>query len=125
LIDEQTINKIIPPSIPLTELENKRVNFLLEVSDNKNNTLYRQIIENQIKTDIEIFSDEPKESISRKELSEIKGVFSVVIPDQPEAENLDIFKSRDFTGKARESILEDTNKIFHLNLKSKEANNSK
>jgi hypothetical protein len=49
----------------------------------------------------------------------------VVIPDQPEAENLDIFKSRDFTGKARESILEDTNKIFHLNLKSKEANNSK
>jgi len=30
LIDEQKINKIIPPSVPLTELENKSVNFLLE-----------------------------------------------------------------------------------------------
>ena len=126
LIDEQKINKIIPPSVPLTELENKSVNFLLEVSDDKNNTLYRQVIENQIKRDIEIFSNEPKESISRKELSEIKGVFSVVIPDQPEAESLDIFRSRDFTRETRESILEDTdtNKIFHLNLKSKEANNN-
>jgi hypothetical protein len=127
LIDEQRIDKIIPPSTPLTELENKRVNFLLEVSDDKNNTLYRQVIENQIKRDIEIFSNEPKESISRKELSEIKGVFSVVIPDQPEAESLDIFRSRDLTRKTRESILEDidTNKIFHLNLKSKEASNNK
>jgi hypothetical protein len=122
LIDEQKIDKIIQQSTPLTELENKRVNFLLEVKDDKNNTLYRQVIENPIKTDIEIFSDQSKESISRKELSEIKGVFSLVIPDQPQAESLDIFSSRDFT-KDRESILKDTNKIFHLNLKTKETSN--
>jgi hypothetical protein len=123
LIDEQKIDKIIPPSTPLNELENKRVNYLLEVKDDKNNTIYRQVIENQIKRDIEIFSDEPKESIFRKELPEIKGVFSVVIPDDPQAESLDIFSSRDFTNKERESLLIDENKIFHLNLKSKEHNN--
>jgi hypothetical protein len=123
LINEQKIDKIIPPSTPLPDLENKRVNFLLEVSDNKNNTIYRQVIENQIQRDIEIFSDEPKESIFRKELPEIKGVFSVVIPDEPQAESLDIFSSRDFTSKERELFLKDENKIFHLNLKSKEQNN--
>lgn len=123
LIDEQKIDKIIPPSTPLTELENKRVNYLLEVNDDKNNTIYRQVIENQITRDIEIFSDESKESIFRKELPEIKGVFSVVIPDEPQAESLDIFSSRDFTSKERELLLKDENKIFHLNLKSKEHNN--
>ena len=94
MIDEQKIDKVIPPSIPLNELENKHVNFLLEINDDKNETIYRQVIENQIKTDIEIFSDQPKESISRKELSEKKGVFSVLFPDQPQAESLDIFSRR-------------------------------
>jgi hypothetical protein len=123
LISEQEIEKIIPPSTTSTELENKSINFLLEINDDHNNTIYRQVIENQIKTDIEIFPIHTKEPIIRKNVSEIKGAFSVVIPDHPQAESLDIFQSRDFTIRDKESILKDTNRIFHLNLKSKETNN--
>ena len=123
LIDQQELEKIIPQSTSLTELENRAVNFWLEITDKKKKILYRQVIENPIKTDIEVFSDQSNESIIRKELSEIKGVFSIVIPDAPQAESLDFFSRTLTTNDRKELTYKDTNKIFHLNLKSSENKN--
>ena len=82
--------------------------------------LYRRIIDNPIKTDIEVFSDEKvTESVSRHKVSDIKGAFSIVIPDIPEAKGLDLFGSPiiEERGERTLDIKKPSIKIFHLNLK--------
>jgi hypothetical protein len=119
LIEQQNIQKIVPPSVTV-DTKNNRSGFWFEVTGDKQDVLYRRIIDNPIKTDIEVFSDEKvTESISRHKVSDIKGAFSIVIPDIPEAEGLDLFGSpiREERGERTLDIKKPSTKIFHLNLK--------
>jgi hypothetical protein len=120
LIGQQDIQKVVPPSFS-GDTQNSRSGFWFELTGDKQNVLYRRTIDNPIKTDIEVFSDEKKtESISRQKISDIKGAFSIVIPDIPEVEGLDLFGSPIIEEKG-ERILDVkklSTKIFHLNLKS-------
>jgi hypothetical protein len=119
LIEQQNIQKIVPPSVTV-DTKNNRSGFWFEITGDKQDVLYRRIIDNPIKTDIEVFSDEKvTESISRHKVSDIKGAFSIVIPDIPEAEGLDLFGSpiREERGERTLDIKKPSTKIFHLNLK--------
>lgn len=119
LIEQQNIQKIVPPSVTV-DTTNNRSGFWFEITGDKQDVLYRRIIDNPIKTDIEVFSDEKvTESVSRHKVSDIKGAFSIVIPDIPEAEGLDLFGSpiREERGERTLDIKKPSTKIFHLNLK--------
>jgi hypothetical protein len=119
LIEQQNIQKIVPPSVTV-DTKNNRSGFWFEITGDKQDVLYRRIIDNPIKTDIEVFSDEKvTESVSRHKVSDIKGAFSIVIPDIPEAEGLDLFGSpiREEKGERTLDIKKPSTKIFHLNLK--------
>jgi hypothetical protein len=119
LIEQQNIQKIVPPSVTV-DTKNNRSGFWFEITGDKQDVLYRRIIDNPIKTDIEVFSDEKvTESVSRHKASDIKGAFSIVIPDIPEAEGLDLFGSpiREEKGERTLDIKKPSTKIFHLNLK--------
>jgi hypothetical protein len=119
LISQQNIQKVVPPSVT-RDTQNNRSGFWFEITSDKQNVLYRRVIDNPIKTDIEVFSDEKEtESISRYKISDIKGAFSIVIPDIPEAEGLDLFGSpiKEEKGERTLDIKKPSTKIFHLDLK--------
>jgi hypothetical protein len=120
LMSQQNIQKVVPPSVT-RDTQNNRSGFWFEITGDKQNVLYRRVMDNPIKTDIEVFSDEKEtESISRHKISDIKGAFSIVIPDIPEAEGLDLFGSsiKEEKGERTLDIKKPSTKIFHLDLKN-------
>jgi hypothetical protein len=120
LIGQQDIQKGVLPSFT-GDTKDNRSGFWFEITGDKQNILYRRTIDNPIKTDVEVFSDEKKtESISRQKISDIKGAFSIVIPDIPEAQGLDLFGSpmKEEKGIRTLDINKPSTKIFHLNLEN-------
>ena len=53
--------------------------------------MYQKTISNPIQTDIEVFSNESKETITRQKVSISEGSFSILIPDLPEAKTFSLF----------------------------------
>jgi hypothetical protein len=120
LIGEQDIQKVVPPSFTGDTKDNRSGSWF-EITGDKQNILYRQTIDNPIKTDVEVFSDEKEtESISRHKISDVKGAFSIVIPDIPEAQGLELYGSpmKEEKGVRTLDIKKPSTKIFHLNLKN-------
>jgi hypothetical protein len=111
LISQNKIEKKLPPS---SNISNKS-GFWFEVIDDKQNVLYQRIISNPIRTDIEVFSNEPKESIMRQKISQIEGVFSLLIPDLPDAKSFSLFSSPIENGEV--ALQKAATKIFQMNLK--------
>jgi hypothetical protein len=93
--------------------------FWLELSNDNRSILYRQIIDNPIRIDTDVFSENPKQSIKRHELVDIKGTFSIVIPNIPDARNFDLFGSPVLSEGMR-GLQKPAAKIFHLDLKEDE-----
>jgi hypothetical protein len=46
--------------------------------------LYRRVIHNPMREDVEVFSEDPKQSVARRTVPNRKGVFVVVVPDTEE-----------------------------------------
>jgi hypothetical protein len=111
LISENKIEKKLPPS---SNISNKSGSWF-EVIDDKQNVLYQRVISNPIRTDIEVFSDESKESIMRQKISQIEGVFSILIPDVPDAKSFSLFSSPVENGEV--ALQKPATKIFQMNLK--------
>ena len=115
LISRQSVEKLItiPP-------ESKNPEYIsetwFELSDSKRNVIHRQNLNNLIRKDMEVFSDDPNNSISRHKVDEIKGTFSILVPDVSEADSLDIFTLP--TSSVKEARFSDENKknVFHLKL---------
>ena len=57
LISQQKIEKVLPPSGPSDNSKQNQTGFWYELTDSKNNTLYRQVMDFPIKTDTEVFSN--------------------------------------------------------------------
>jgi len=64
---------------------------------------------------MEVFSEDPNNSIHRQKIEDIRGTFSILIPDIPNATNFDIFSSPITTDSALRA--ENKKNVFHLNLK--------
>lgn len=110
LVSQDKVEKILPPS---TKISN-RSGFWYEVADDKQNVLYQRIISSPIQTDVEVFSNESKESIMRQKVSNIQGVFSILIPDFPEARTFSLFSSPIENGEI--AIQKAATKIFQMDL---------
>jgi hypothetical protein len=112
LISQQKIEKVLPPS---DNIQQNQTGFWYELTDSENNTVYRQIMNSPIKIDMEVFSNDPKESIIRQQITDIRGIFSIVVPDIPQAKNFDMFSSP-IVSEGIAGIQKPATKIFHLNL---------
>jgi hypothetical protein len=112
LISQQQLEKILPPSDNFTK--NNKSGFWYEVADGRKKVLYQKAISNPIETDIELFSNESKESIMRQKTSKIEGTFSILVPDLPNAKTFSLHGNpieRNQTLVQKPSI-----KLFEMNL---------
>jgi hypothetical protein len=115
IISQQKIDKLLPPSGPIDNIDQNQTGFWYELTDSKHNILYRQVMNFPIKIDTEVFSNDPKESIIRQKITDIRGTFSILVPDVPQANNFDMFSSP-VLSEGVKGIEKPATKIFHLNL---------
>ena len=106
LLSKQNIDKLVFFD-PELNIEN-RSGFFYQLVDSNNKSILKGVIPTPIVPDREIFSDQPNESIIRKPVPEMRGTFSVLVPDISEAESLDILgtpitreKTLDFRSPAK------------------------
>jgi hypothetical protein len=92
LINKQAVRMTAAPSYPLSKFEGQS-GFWMLLKDKEGKHLYRRIIQNPIRTDEEVFSEDSSEGIIRTPVSHPKGEFQIVVPDIPEAEELEFVSS--------------------------------
>ena len=67
--------------------------FWVELRDSNDNPLHKQIIHNPIVADREVFSPDPSRSVERAPGGRSEDVFSVLVPDLPDARSLALVSS--------------------------------
>ena|SRR5690242_9172615 len=80
-----------PPSDPLEHPD--EAGFWSELRDENDTPLYRQVVQNPIRIDAEVYSDESDPPIQRQRLDGVGGTFDLVVPDLPEARTIALFSS--------------------------------
>ncbi len=92
LIKERSLDMIVPPSHDL-EHQKEASGFWVEVLDNKRNTIYRRVSENPIKRYAEVRSNDPDRPLSMERIKDPKGIFTILIPEIKEAQDVALFSS--------------------------------
>jgi hypothetical protein len=90
LLSEQEVTMIAPPSHPLERVESTS-GFSVIVRDASGNPVYRRVVENPVRHDVEVFSPDPKQSIRRVSVQRPKGTFVILIPGIKGAQTLEFF----------------------------------
>ena len=91
LISTQRVEMKLPPSHTLSEDES-RSGFWFTLSDPQGKAVYRRVLQNPIRYDREVFSnDSTQPSIRRVKVDEPKGTFVVLVPDVAGARTLQFF----------------------------------
>lgn len=80
LVSQQSVEMVLPPSDALQGAEGHK-GFWYELRDAQDRPLYRRVMNNPMREDVEVFSDDPKQTIARQPAPNRKGVFVVVVPD--------------------------------------------
>jgi hypothetical protein len=80
LVSQQNVEMVLPPSDPIQGVEGHK-GFWYELRDAEDRALYRRVMHNPMHEDVEVFSDDPKQSVARQIVPNRKGVFVVVVPD--------------------------------------------
>jgi hypothetical protein len=88
LVSRQRVAMTVPPSEPLDVNLEERSGFWLEVRDKAGNALHRQLMHDPIRHDVEVFSDDPEQSVARVPVEHPSGVFSVVLPAPEDADHV-------------------------------------
>jgi hypothetical protein len=91
LLSRQKVAMIPPPSDPTDELNNAN-GFWLDVKDTSGITLYRRVMHPAVRTDSEVFSNDPAQTIHRTPIDEPKGTFTIVIPNISGADSLSLHR---------------------------------
>jgi len=92
LISQQPVEMTVPPSDPLKGYEEHK-GFWAELKSDQDKTLFRRVLHNPTRNDAEVFSDDPKQSISREPAPKRKGVFVVVVPDTEKGHEVTLSRS--------------------------------
>jgi hypothetical protein len=82
----------VPPSDPV-ESYTDRTGFWVDLKDEQDQTLYRRVMHNPIRQDVEVFSPDPEQTIYRTPVAEAQGVFSVVLPEIEAAQAVSLIGS--------------------------------
>ena len=109
------INKLYPPSDTIEGYEDE-VGWWILLLDEDEDVLYRQIINNPLRLDNELFSFDEEEDISWEKAGKSTTIsrFSVVIPDIPEAVDVSVHGNLEDP----DSVLESSKEVYTVELRS-------
>jgi hypothetical protein len=79
LVSDQIVNMISPPGQPLDEAETS-AGFSVIVRDAADKALYRRTGSSPIRSDAEVFSDDPSAPLHRVPVREPRGTFVMLVP---------------------------------------------
>ena len=88
-----------------------------ELADVNDRVIARNDLSSFIKSDMEIFSDQPEQSISRRKIDKISGTFSLLVPEVEDAGKFDIL-ARPAAKQAEGVKAAGPRNVFHLDLKN-------
>jgi len=92
LVSQQSVEMVVPPSDPVQGVEGHK-GFWYELRDAQDRPLYRQVMHNPMREDVEVFSDNSQQSVARQIVPNRKGVFVVVVPDTEEGHTVTLSSS--------------------------------
>ena len=105
LVSQQRVAAKTLPSDPVDRMEG-RTGFWVEVRDSEERVLYRRVMPNPIASAVEVRSDDPERPLSWRELKNLHGSFTLLVPDLGTASSLVLLGSPGRrgapTGPARE-----------------------
>jgi hypothetical protein len=93
LIRSERVAMITPPAHTQPPQEGQ-TGYWFEVHGAKGDLLYHRALHSPIRTDIEVFSDDPEQTISRVPNPKPEGEFTLLVPDLPNAHSLVIHGPR-------------------------------
>lgn len=100
LVSTQAVKMKAPPADPLTWEENTS-GFWVVLRDANRRVLYRRIVHDAIRTSTEVFTQDRKRPFERHDIASPQGVFVVLVPDLPAANNVALFGSARTSEKSR------------------------
>lgn len=92
LIDQRPVEMTLPAETAVRE-PGERAEFWCELRSAEAEVLYRRETPDPIPTDVEVFSDDPEQSIERAPHPPREGVFSVVVPEIEAADEVLLLRS--------------------------------
>jgi hypothetical protein len=92
LISQQSVEMVLPPSDPVQGVEGQK-GFWYDLRDAQDRPLYRRVMHNPMQEDVEVFSEDPRQSVARHTVPNRKGVFVVVVPDTEEGRTITLSSS--------------------------------
>jgi len=92
LVSQQSVEMVLAPSDPVHGVEGQK-GFWYELRDVQDRPLYRRVMHNPMREDVEVFSDDPERSVARQTVANRKGVFAVVVPDSEEGHSVTLSSS--------------------------------
>jgi hypothetical protein len=88
LVSQQSVAMKVPPSDPIESAANiaeaaaMQTGFWVDLKDEQDQTLYRRVMHDPIRRDVEVFSPPGlPQTVERAPVAEPRGVFSVVLPE--------------------------------------------
>jgi hypothetical protein len=101
LVSRQPVEMTAPPTDKLSGYEDEQ-GFWIEVRSGQDQTLHRWVMEDPLRRDVEVFSPDPEQSVSRAPVEKVSGSFSVVVPDLDEADYVALLSSGAPSATARD-----------------------
>jgi hypothetical protein len=92
LISRQPVEMVVMPTDPISGRE-VEVGSWVEVRNHQETTLYRRVMPQLFRRDVEVFSPDPQASISRSPQEAATGQFSVIVPELEQADHVVLLSS--------------------------------
>jgi hypothetical protein len=92
LVSRQRVAMAVPPGDPI-EGRDTESGFWVEVRDGAGNPLHRRVMHDPVRHDVEVFSDDPAQSLARVPVPQPAGTFAVLIPDIAAADHVALVSS--------------------------------
>lgn len=89
IVKRTRVRKVVPPSAPLLDEGDVEVGAWAEVRAS-GRSVYRQLLTDQLGRDVEVFTSDPDRPISRIAVDDPVGVFTVIVPDVDDADEIAI-----------------------------------
>jgi hypothetical protein len=92
LVSRQPVDMVPPPSDALDDFAGHK-GFWAELRAADGSLVHRQVMHNPIRRDVEVFSDDPSQTISRAPAEKHAGAFAILVPDIVGVEHVSLVSS--------------------------------
>jgi hypothetical protein len=92
LVSQESVEMVVPPSDTIPSAAGQK-GFWYELRDAQDRPLYRRVMHQPMREDVEVFSDDPKQTVARQPAPDRKGVFVVLVPDVAEGHTVTLSSS--------------------------------